>query len=159
MPAREPITRAAYVEFHDVATRWGDNDAYGHLNNVIYYACFDTVIIRRLVNAGGLDPARGEVVAYVVRTQCEFVSPVGFPEPLSVGLRLGSLGRTSVRYELAVFRKDRQHASAVGEFVHVYVQRATGRPVAIPPEHRACLESLRVITPAASRIEAGAAKG
>ena len=137
------ITRDAYPHLTPLPTRWLDNDMYGHVNNVLYYSFFDTAVNRYLVSEGGLDIVGSPVIAYAVETQCRFMRPVAFPETIEVGLRVGKLGNSSVRYELAIFKKGEPHAAAAGYFVHVFVERAAGRPTAIPPGVRAALEKLQ----------------
>ena len=139
-----PITRDAYPHFAPLPTRWLDNDMYGHVNNALYYAFFDTAINRYLVTQGGLDIIKSPVIAYAVETQCRFIGPVAFPDSLEIGLRVGHLGRSSVRYELAIFREDEPHAAAAGYFVHVFVERAVGRPTDIPAGVREALERLQI---------------
>jgi acyl-CoA thioester hydrolase len=121
-----------------------DNDVYGHVNNALYYAFFDTAINEYLIAEGGLDIAAGSVVAFAVESQCQYLRPLAFPGTIDIGLRVGKLGNSSVRYELAVFGKDQIFAAAVGYFVHVFVNRETQRPVAMPAEIRAALERLMV---------------
>ena len=137
------ITRDAYPHLAPLPTRWLDNDLYGHVNNALYYAFFDTAINRYLVTEGGLDIVKSPVIAYAVETQCRFMSPVAFPAALEVGLRVGHLGSSSVRYELAIFTEGEPHAAAAGYFVHVFVERAVGRPTAIPAGVREALERLQ----------------
>ena len=139
-----PITRDAYPHFAPLPTRWLDNDMYGHVNNALYYSFFDTAINRYLVTQGGLDIVKSPVIAYAVETQCRFISPVAFPDRLEIGLRVGHLGRSSVRYELAIFKEDEPYAAAAGHFVHVFVERAVGRPTDIPAGVREALERLRI---------------
>ncbi|CAM3941809.1 4-hydroxybenzoyl-CoA thioesterase [Deinococcus marmoris] len=117
---------------------------YGHVNNVTYYAYFDTAVNAYLAAQGALDIRGGEVIGLVVETGCAFFAPVAFPEALQVGVRVAKLGRSSVRYELAVFQEDSEKAAAQGHFVHVYVDRASRRPVDLPPVLRAALEALTV---------------
>lgn len=138
----EPRPRAAYRRFEALDTRWADNDVYGHVNNVQYYAFFDTAVNRMMIAAGLLDPQQGEVVALVVETRCSYRAPVRFPDRLQVGLKVLKLGGSSVRYELGLFRDGCDTAAAVGEFVHVYVDRKTHRPLPIPAPARAFLETL-----------------
>ncbi|WP_102126456.1 acyl-CoA thioesterase [Deinococcus planocerae] len=139
-----PETRAAYPHPHPTPTRWADNDVYGHVNNVTYYAYFDTAVNTYLASRGALDLREGEVIGLVVETGCAFFAPAAFPETLSVGVRVAHLGRSSVRYELAVFREGEDAACAQGHFVHVYVSRETRRPTELPDVFRAALEDLRV---------------
>lgn len=121
-----------------------DNDVYQHVNNVVYYSYFDTVVNRYLVDAGVLDIGVGPVIGLVVETACQYFSPIAFPDTVHAGLRVGKLGRTSVRYEVGIFRNEQTEASAQGHFVHVYVDRASNRPVPLPPALRAVLEPLVV---------------
>jgi len=119
-----------------------DNDVYQHVNNVVYYSYFDTVVNRYLVDHGVLEVGVSPVIGLVVETACQYFSPIAFPDTVHAGLRVGRLGRTSVRYEVGIFRNEQATTSAQGHFVHVYVDRASGRPVALPPELRAVLEPL-----------------
>ena len=123
-----------------IQTRWGDNDVYGHVNNVVYYAYFDTVINRWLVSEGGLDPATSDVIGLCVESQCRYLAPASYPEELACGLRVVLLGRSSVRYEVGVFRGE--DILALGTFVHVFVGRAARRPTPIPDRVRNALERL-----------------
>jgi acyl-CoA thioester hydrolase len=127
-----PGTRAQYRVFRTLTTRWLDNDAYGHVNNVNYYSFFDTAVSGYLVEGGFIDIARSEVIGLAVESQCRYFAPVAFPDLLTAGLRVGRRGRTSVRYEVGLFRNGEETASAEGYFVHVYVDRATSRPVLLP---------------------------
>ncbi|MEY4226299.1 MAG: hypothetical protein RL190_1056 [Actinomycetota bacterium] len=133
MSERPPIpTRADFAAFRGVTTRWMDNDAYGHVNNVVYYSWFDTAVNAHLVEQGALDPAAGDVVGVVVETGCRYHAPISFPEPVEIGLRVERVGKTSVAYALGVFRAGEERAAADGRFVHVYVERAAMRPVPVP---------------------------
>ena len=133
MSERPPIpTRADFAAFRGVTTRWMDNDAYGHVNNVVYYSWFDTAVNAHLVEQGALDPATGDVVGVVVETGCRYHAPISFPEPVEIGLRVERVGETSVAYALGVFRAGEERAAADGRFVHVYVERAAMRPVPVP---------------------------
>lgn len=139
---RQATSRARYRHLYTMETRWADNDAYGHVNNTVYYQFFDTAVNRRLVEAGALDIGNSDVIGLVVETQCTYFSPVSFPDLVTVGLKVLHLGNSSVRYEIAVFRNEQDEASAVGEFVHVYVDRKTNRPVPIPANVREVLVPL-----------------
>ena len=119
-----------------------DNDVYGHVNNVVYYSYFDTVINQYLIEMGGLDPHDGTVVGMAVETGCRFHRSMCFPDLVQAGLRIGHLGRTSVRYEIGIFRNGEPESCADGHFVHVFVERATQRPVPIPEPIRTALSSL-----------------
>jgi acyl-CoA thioester hydrolase len=121
-----------------------DNDLYGHVNNVVYYSYFDTVINRYLIAEGGLDIARGEVIGVAAESHCRYRRAVSFPDVLEAGLRVGKLGRTSVRYEIGIFAPGEEEAAAEGWFVHVFVDRETRRPAPLPDRLRAALERLRV---------------
>jgi len=125
-------TRADYAYFTAIATRWHDNDVYGHVNNVVYYSFFDTVIARYLMGEGGLDPWRHEVVGLAVENGCRFFSSLAFPDTVHGGLRVDHLGTSSVRYGIGIFRNEDERAAAEGHFVHVFVDRASQKPVPIP---------------------------
>ena len=137
-----PHGRASYRHFQRVTSRWLDNDAYGHVNNVVYLSWFDTVVNDFLIRAGVLDLRRSSVVGFVVETHCRYLSPLAFPQSIEAGLRVGHLGKSSVRYEIAIFAEGGEAASAQGHFVHVYVDRATLKPVPLPPPMRAALQAL-----------------
>ena len=141
-PKPKATARADYATFSRIATRWGDNDVYGHVNNVVYYAYFDSAVNRHLIERGVLDLQRSDVVGLVVENRCTFFSSLAFPDMVDVGLKVVHLGRSSVRYEIGLFRNDDPLACAVGEFVHVYVDRASSRPVAIPDPVRQVLQAL-----------------
>jgi acyl-CoA thioester hydrolase len=139
-----PARRSDYPHFLVVPTRWMDNDVYGHVNNVVYYAYFDTVINRWLIAEGGLDIARGPVIGVAAESHCRYRRAVAFPADLDAGLRVGKLGRSSVRYEIGIFAHGEEEASAEGWFVHVFVDRATRRPAPLPDPLRAALSRLVV---------------
>jgi acyl-CoA thioester hydrolase len=136
--------RSEYRHFMPLQTRWMDNDLYGHVNNVIYYAYFDTLLNRYLIDHGGLDIHRGPVIGIAVETMCRFHKSFAYPDAIDGGLRIGALGRTSVRYEIGLFAPGEDEARAEGHFVHVFVARETQRPVPIPPEIRAALARIAV---------------
>ena len=133
-----------YPHVTDVPTRWHDNDVYGHVNNVEYYAFFDTVINAWLIEEGGLDIHRGAVIGLCAESHCAFHAPLAFPETVEAALRVGHLGRSSVRYEIGLFAAGRVDPAATGWFVHVFVDRETRRAVEIPPRLREALERLVV---------------
>ena len=135
-------TRGAYPHFLRIPTRWLDNDVYGHVNNVQYYAFFDTVINRWLIEEGGLDIHRGQVFGVCAESHCRFEAAVAFPEGIDAGLRVAELGGSSVRYEIGLFREDSEERLATGWFVHVFVDRGSRRPAEIPEPIRASLERL-----------------
>jgi acyl-CoA thioester hydrolase len=142
MSRPEPSLRAAYPHFQRITTRWMDNDVYRHVNNVVYYSYFDTVVNQYLIESGVLDLESSNVIGLVVETQCNYFSPISFPDTVDAGLRVAKLGGSSVRYEVGLFRNDAPQASAQGHFVHVYVDRATNRPTALPAPLRAALERI-----------------
>lgn len=137
-----PQHRSAFKAFRDITTRWMDNDVYGHVNNVIYYSFFDTAVNQYLIEAGALDIAASPVIGLVVETQCRYSRPISFPDRVAAGIRVGRLGTSSVRYEIGLFRNDEDLASAEGHFIHVYVDRATTRPVPLPDVLRRALAPL-----------------
>ncbi len=142
MSARPRARRADFVAFEALDTRWADNDIYGHVNNVVYYAFFDTAVNRFLIQAGALDIHNGDVIGLVVETGCRYHAAIAFPDRIEAGMRVARLGATSVRYEIGLFREGEETAVAEGFFVHVYVDRETRRPHALPESMRAMLAPL-----------------
>ncbi len=142
MTRQTPHTREQYRYVQTITTRWMDNDVYGHVNNVVYYSYFDTVVNTYLIKSGVLDPAHGAVIGLVVETACQYVRPIAFPDVVHVGLRVARLGNSSVRYEVGLFANDEETAAAQGHFIHVYVERATGQPTPLPAALRAALAPL-----------------
>ncbi len=143
MSEQTAASRAAYPHVLAIPTRWMDNDIYGHVNNVVYYSYFDTVINEYLVREGGLDIHGGEVVGVCAESQCNFRDSFAFPETVEAGLRVGHLGRRAVRYEIGLFKEGAAKPAAEGHFVHVFVDRASMTPVVIPEAIRAALERLK----------------
>ena len=144
-PARpQPEPRDAYRAFRTITTRWMDNDQYGHVNNVIYYSWFDTAVNAHLIEQGALDTATGTTIGFVVETQCHYFAPLSFPQTIEAGIRVAHLGSSSVRYEVGLFAEGAPTTAACGHFVHVYVDRATQRPVPLPDALKAVLQPLRV---------------
>ena len=137
-------TRDRYPHFLSIQTRWSDNDIYGHVNNVTYYSYFDTVVNCFLIDQGGLDIETDSVIGMAVETMCKFNKPLAYPEVLEAGLRVGKLGNSSVRYEIGIFQEGAAEAAAMGHFVHVFVDRATGKPAPIPDAIRSALEQIKV---------------
>ena len=137
-----PSRRDGFSHFTTLTTRWADNDAYRHVNNVAYYAFFDTAVNQQLIEAGVLDIEGSPTVGLVVETQCRYFAPISFPDRVTVGLRVAHMGSSSLRYELAVFRNEDIEAAAEGHFVHVYVDRASNRPVPLPAAVRAAVAPL-----------------
>lgn len=143
MTRATPIDRAAYRYFQAITTRWADNDAYCHVNNVVYYSWFDTVVNTFLIRNGQLDVEHGAVIGLVIETGCTYFSAVAFPDAVTAGLRVAALGDSSVRYEVGIFRGDETTPAAQGHFVHVCVDSATHRPTPIPAPLRALLQSIQ----------------
>jgi len=141
---RAKAQREDYRYFLDIPTRWMDNDIYGHVNNVVYYSYFDTVINRFLIDEAGLDIHNGSVIGIAVESMCRFHASFAYPETIAAALRVARIGTSSVRYELALFPMDGIEPSAEGYFVHVFVGRHGGRPMAIPPAIRSALERLEI---------------
>lgn len=137
-----PLNAANFAHFAAITTRWIDNDAYGHINNVVYYEFFDTVVNGYLLAQGVLDIANGPVIGLVVETQCNYFKPIAFPDKIRAGLRVAKLGTSSVTYDVGIFRNDDDTASAQGHFVHVYVDRATSKPVPLPDALKKALTPL-----------------
>ncbi|MDH3470130.1 MAG: acyl-CoA thioesterase [Acidimicrobiia bacterium] len=142
MGREAPPGRSAYAHFEPLQTRWLDNDVYGHINNVVFYSYFDTVINRFLIDRGGLDISQGGVIGVAAESHCTFHAPLSFPQALEAGMAVSHIGTSSVRYHVGVFASDREEAGASGEFVHVFVDRRTRRPVAMPETVRTALQSL-----------------
>lgn len=136
------MTRASYKHFLPLQTRWADNDVYGHVNNVAYYGYFDTIVNAYLIGAGALDIHQGAVIGLVVETGCRYFTPLAFPQKLEGALRVAKIGNSSVRYELAIFKAGEDRPAAEGHFVHVYVDRETRRPAALPQALRTALEKI-----------------
>ncbi len=127
-----------------MTTRWMDNDPYNHINNTTYYAFFDTAVCQYLIEEGAFDIGKSPVIGLVVETMCRYFSSVAFPSTIHAGLRVAHLGNSSVRYEIGLFKDDDDIASAQGHFVHVYVDRVSGRPVPLPDRLKLVLAPLRV---------------
>ncbi|NAS20194.1 acyl-CoA thioesterase [Herbidospora sp. NEAU-GS84] len=131
-----------YAHWDEMPTRWRDNDVYGHLNNVVHYELMDSVINRWLISEAGLDPMTGPSIGLCVESRCTYTAEAAYPAVIRVGLRVGRLGTSSVRYELGLFEGGR--ALAEGEFTHVFVDRRTRRPAPIEGRMRAAMERLVV---------------
>ena len=136
--------RADYKHFRLIPTRWMDNDFYGHVNNVVYYAYFDTLLNRYLVDEGGFDFNNASVIGVAVETMCRFHRSFAYPDTIDAGLRIAKLGTSSVRYEIGLFGEGETDARAEGYFVHVFVDRSTQRPAPVPPRIRAALERILI---------------
>jgi acyl-CoA thioester hydrolase len=141
-PQREK--RSAYRTFCAITTRWIDNDVYGHVNNAVYYSYFDTAVNSYLIKTGFLDYGAGEVIGVVAETQCSYFAPIAFPDQVTAGLRVERIGRSSVRYAIGLFRNADEMAAAQGYFTHVYIDRVSSRPVALPQALRHALAPLEI---------------
>ena len=142
-PKPQPEGREGYKAFRTISTRWMDNDAYGHVNNVVYYSWFDTVVNAHLIEQGALDIHHGQTIGLVIETQCNYFAPVEFPQAVEAGLRVAKVGRSSVRYEVGLFVQGQALTAAKGHFVHVYVDRASRRPCELPAALKKVLEALQ----------------
>ena len=134
--------KSSYCYFLPISTRWMDNDAYGHVNNVIFYSWFDTVVNQFLIEHQALDVVQSEAIGLVIETQCNYFSPVSFPQKICAGMRVAHLGNSSVRYEIGIFVEEQEMPSAQGHFVHVYVDRRDRKTMPIPATIRALLQNL-----------------
>ena len=148
MPRPDPHHRGEYPHTRVQTTRWLDSDPYGHMNNVVHFSLFDSVVNAWLIERGALDIEKSTVIGLVVETGCHYFAPLTYPEPVTAALRVAHIGRSSVRYEIALFGAKSETAAAQGHFVHVYVDRASRRPVAeLPAALRLALEPLRIVSP------------
>lgn len=138
----QPEPRSAYKVFRSISTRWMDNDAYGHVNNVVYYSWFDTAVNAYLIGQGVLDIEHGQTIGLVIETQCNYFEPLAFPQTVEAGIRVARLGNSSVRFEVGLFAQDAPLTAAKGHFIHVYVDRATRRPTPLPEPLKTVLEKL-----------------
>ena len=140
MARPSPLGRDEFALFRSLQTRWADNDMYGHMNNVVHYALFDTAINGWLIEQEFLDPMASDIVGLVVETGCSYFAEMGFPDRVTAGIRIGHIGNSSVRYEIALFRNDEETAAAQGHFVHVYVEKDSRKPTVLPKLMRLALE-------------------
>jgi acyl-CoA thioester hydrolase len=144
MADRAPrLSRADFRVFRVIPTRWHDNDVFGHVNNVVFYGWFDTAVNAWLIEGGFLDPARSEIVGLVVETSCTYFESVAFPETVEVGIAVERLGSSSVTYRIGIFRQGGAQAAAQGRFTHVYVARASQKPVPVPAPLRVALTAIQ----------------
>jgi len=142
----QPEAKSTYKAFYTLPTRWLDNDIYGHVNNVNYYSFFDTAIAHCLMGDGGLDPWKSEIIGFCVESGCRFRKAIQFPETITAGLRVAKIGRSSVRYEIGLFRGDDEETAADGYFVHVFVDRKNETPMPVPELIRNTLGKLTIST-------------
>ncbi len=143
----KPDKKSAYAYFQTMTTRWMDNDSYRHMNNTTYYSFFDTIVNQYLIENGVLDVEKSPLIGLVAETTCRYFKSIGFPSKINVGLRVGHLGNSSIRYEIGLFKDDEDEASAQGHFVHVYVDRESGRPTAISEKMKSVVAPLRRAAP------------
>jgi len=142
MSTEKPTARSDYQRFYPIITRWMDNDIYGHVNNVTYYSYFDSAVNRYLIEEGGLDIHDAPIVGFVVNSHCNYLAPIAYPDAIEVGLRVNKLGNSSVTYGVAIFKEGEAQACAYGDFIHVFVERAANKAVAIPDGIRNALAQL-----------------
>ena len=142
MPNTSNIGRDHYRHFLTIPTRWMDNDVYGHVNNVVYYSFFDTVVNKFLIEQGQLDYSKGKVVGLVVETKCQYFAPIAFPDVVVAGIRVAHIGTSSVRYEIGLFKNDENNPAAEGHFVHVYVTRSGNKPTPLSTQMRSVLAKI-----------------
>lgn len=147
MPGLPVPSRGDFPVTWPVATRWADNDHYGHANNAAYYSYIDTAVNAWLMSATGTDVRELPAIGIVVSSRCDYLAPIGFPDVLEVGLAVARVGRTSIRYRLALFVEGDPAVTAVAEFVHVYVDRDERRPVPVPDVVRAAVATLPLLAP------------
>ena len=138
----KPDRRGTYAYFQLMTTRWMDNDSYRHMNNTTYYTFFDSIVNQYLIENGVLDVENSPTIGLVAETMCRYFRSIGFPSKINVGLRASHIGTSSVRYEIALFKDDDSEASAQGHFIHVYVDRMSGRPVPLPEKLRSVVMPL-----------------
>ncbi len=139
-----PTQRSDYAHHSQITTRWMDNDIYGHVNNVTYYSYFDTAVNRYLIEAGVLDIHAGAVIGLVIETHCNYFAPLAFPQNVEASIRVAHSGKSSVRYEIGLFDEGQTQSAASGHFVHVYVDRETRRPTALPDDFVKALQRLQM---------------
>ena len=138
----KPINREDYKYFNSITTRWMDNDVYGHVNNVTYYSYFDTTANQYLIEEAGLDIHNAPIIGFVVHSNCNYLSPIAYPDKIEAGLYVKKIGNSAVTYGVGIFKKGENTASAFGEFVHVFVNRADKKSVSIPEKMRIAMEKL-----------------
>ena len=143
MSREAPAVRHDFKTWRRLTTRWADNDAYGHVNNTVYYEWFDSAVNAWMVERGMLDIASGDPIALVVETRCTYLAPLAFPQDVDVGLAVVEIGRSSIRYRIGIFADGAPDAAAQGDFVHVVVDRSSRKPIDIPKDWRTKLETIR----------------
>ncbi len=141
---RYPTKRSDYNYFSKMSTRWNDNDIYGHLNNVIYYELFDTVVNKWLIKNNLIDIKNGHNIGLIVQSGCNYFSSFKYPEDIDAGIRVTKIGSSSVRYEVGLFKPNDDLASADGFFIHVYVDRGSNKPISLDYEFKKKLDTIYV---------------
>ncbi len=126
-------TKKDYNYIEEVDTRFGDNDVFGHLNNVVYYSLFDSVINRFLIKKCKYNPFTSNVIAVSPETRCKFKKSFKYPDTIIAGLSTFKIGKTSVIYDIALFSKKDNLAYAEGYFVHVFVKRNNMKEIVSMP--------------------------
>ena len=139
-----PSNRSEYNYFTKVSTRWNDNDIYGHMNNIIYYALFDTAVNKWLISNNLIDIKNGKNIGLIVQSGCDYFSSFSYPDDIDAGIRVTKIGTSSVRYEVGLFKETEQDASADGFFIHVYVDRKTNKPLPIDYNFNKALDTIFV---------------
>jgi acyl-CoA thioester hydrolase len=142
--AEGPDGRDRYREFIAITTRLNDNDLYNHLNNATYYSFIDTAVTSYLTRAVKRDLAHDPVIYLVVENGCRYFHPIAFPDAVDCGLRVSHIGRSSMRFEVGLFRNEEPLAAARGFFVQVCCDRETQRPIEMPPAVRNALEAIKI---------------
>lgn len=137
-----PASREGFAIFYSLNTRWADNDIYGHINNVAYYAFFDSVVNRFLIQEGGMRPGHDNVVGYVVNSAADYFSPLTYPQEVELGLRVLRMGEKSVTWEIGVFGQGDKLSSVTGRFTHAFVDREASKSASIPANIRRAIEAL-----------------
>ena len=143
---KNPSHISEYNYFCQLSTRWNDNDIYGHMNNIIYYALFDTAVNKWLIKNKLIDIKNGQNIGLIVQSGCNYFSSFEYPENINAGIRITKIGKSSVRYEVGLFKEKEELSSADGFFIHVYVDRKTNIPIALDYNFKNTLDTIFVKT-------------
>ena len=143
---KNPSHISEYNYFCELSTRWNDNDIYGHMNNIIYYALFDTAVNKWLIKNKLVDIKNGQNIGLIVQSGCNYFSSFEYPENINAGIRITKIGKSSVRYEVGLFKEKEELSSADGFFIHVYVDRKTNKPIALDYNFKNTLDTIFVKT-------------
>ena len=143
---KNPSHISEYNYFCQLSTRWNDNDIYGHMNNIIYYALFDTAVNKWLIKNKLIDIKNGQNIGLIVQSGCNYFSSFEYPENINAGIRITKIGKSSVRYEVGLFKEKEELSSADGFFIHVYVDRKTNKPIALNYDFKNALDTIFVET-------------